>query len=404
MFSAFSLQPLYWVVLVIAMLEAAWSPGLSWGQAGVYAKPWIAYGEEFDDNVFNTTTRRESDVVTRVTPGLEFGYRSEPFTLLGSYDFDAEIFSKNTKLTEAQARQRGGLRFEYKPTRLWTFGFIGEYLESERPEDLNAATGISGVRSHSRGYHFDPSLLYHFDALTTMTARYTFARNERLQGPIGEAVGGTIDARNDEHSVELELARAITSRDQAAVSYGFRHFLADSALPEELSSDLHDSSSSQVLSLGWVRRLSSVLTLNVRGGPRFGRGDVAPEVEGSLSGRFPHGEMMFTYGRTQNIAVGRSGPVETESYLGSASYHLLPHLTIRINPGYYENTGERSKTKVYRLDLHAAYVINPWLSLQGSYRLSYESESSRSGLSGGEDRYRNVVFLELTTAPQYRLW
>lgn len=108
------------VISVIAGFAAVDNRGganLAWGQAGVYAKPWIAYGKEFDDNVFNDATGRKSDVVTRFTPGLEFGYRSEPFTLLGRYDFDAEIFAKNTKLTQAQARQRGGIQFDYKPTR-----------------------------------------------------------------------------------------------------------------------------------------------------------------------------------------------------------------------------------------------------------------------------------------------
>lgn len=84
---------------------------------------------------------------------------------------------------------------------------------------------------------------------------------------------------------------------------------------------------------------------------------------------------MFTYGRTQNIAVGRSDPVETESYLGAARYQLLLHLTMCANPAYYVNDGENSKTKVYRLDLNAAYVFNQWLSLRGSYRFSYERES-----------------------------
>jgi hypothetical protein len=397
-----SLLPMCLMMLLLALLGTVWRPDAAWGQAGVYAKPWIAYGEEFDDNVFNDTAQRKNDVVMRFTPGIEFGYRSEPFTLLGSYDFDAEIFAKNTQLTQAQARQRGGLRFEYKPTRLWTLGFVSEYLETERPEDLNTTTGITGERGRSRGYHFDPTFTYHFNALTTATARYSFSRNERPQGVVG--VVDTTDTRNDEHSAELELARAITSRDKGTISYGFRHFVTNGAPSDELNSDTNDKSSSHILSLGWIRQLSSVLTLSLRGGPRISKGDVEPEVEGSLSRRFQRGEMMFTYGRTQNIAVGRSGPVETESYLGTASYQVLPRLTVRANPAYYVNDGENSKTKVYRLDLNAAYAINSWLSLQGSYRFSYERESSHASSSNRGDRYRNVVFVELTAAPQYRLW
>lgn len=390
---------------VLVGLSSLCLPETVWGQAGVYAKPWLAYGEEFDDNVFNDAEDRQSDVVTRFTPGIEFGYRSEPFTLLGSYDFDAEIFAKNTKLTQAQARQRGGLRFEYKPSRLWTLGFVGEYVETERPEDLNATTGISGERSRSRGYQFSPTFAYHFDALTTATSRYSFTRNERPQRSILGDVEENFETRNDEHSAEFGIDRTLTSRDKGTFSYNFRHFVTNGLPLGEVTGDTGDSSSSHVLALGWVRQMSSLLTLSLRGGPRMSKDDIAPEVEGSLARRFQRGEIMFTYARTQNIAVGRSGPVETESYLGTATYELLPRLTIRANPAYYINDGESSKTKVYRLDLNAAYVINPWLSLRGSYRFSYERESGRfRSSSNNGDRYRNVVFLELTVAPQYRLW
>jgi hypothetical protein len=378
---------------------------LAWGQAGVYAKPWIAHGEEFDDNVFNDTTRRKSDIVTRFTPGLEVGYRSEPFTLLGRYDFDAEIFAKNTRLTQAQARQRGGMQLDYKPTRFWTLGFLGEYIETERPEDLNTTTGIAGERGRSRGYHFDPTFAYHFDALTMATSHYTFSRNERPQNLVLGGIGTAIDTRNDEHSTGLELARTFTGRDKGTISYGFRHFVVSGLPSDDLHRDTRDESSSHIVSLGWVRQLSSLLTLSLRGGPRMSSGGIAPEVKGSLSQRFQRGEVMVTYGRTQNIAVGRSGPIETESYLGTVSYQLLPHLTMRANPAYYVNNSENGATKVYRLDLTVAYAVNPWLFLQGSYGFSYERESGHaSGFSSRGDRYRNVVFFELTVAPQYRLW
>jgi hypothetical protein len=387
------------------LLWVGWRPERAWGQAGVYVKPWISYGEEFDDNVFNAREERKSDIVTRFTPGIEFGYRSQPFTLLGSYDFAAEIFAKNTELTQAQARQRGGIEFEYKPTRRWTLGFSGAYTETERAQDLNLTTGISGERGRSRGYDFSPSLTHEFDPLTTARARYTFSRNERPQATTFGVSDATSDARNDEHNAELEVVRDITSRDKGSASYSFRRFRTDGAPFDEIDREVSRNSSSHIFLLGWIRQLSTLTTLSLRGGPRIGSGDVAPEVGGSLARRFQRGEVSFSYARTQNIAVGRSGALETESYLGAATYQLLPHLTLRALPAYYVNDGEDTKSKVYRLDLEASYAINQWLSLQGSYGFSYEREGGRlRGASSGGDRYRNVVFLELTASPQYRLW
>jgi hypothetical protein len=378
----------------------------AWGQAGVYARPWIAYGEEFDDNVFNSTQSRESDVITRFTPGIEFGYRSEPFTLLASYDFDAEIFAKNTNLTQPQARQRGGLHFQYQPTRIWTLGFTGEYLETERPQDLNVTTGISGERERSRGYAFLPSLTYRFNPRTSALARYTFSHNESTQRIPVDEIETASEMRNDEHEAGIVLERHLTSKDKGSLTYGFRHFISDGAqLAADLSGDGHEASSSHLFSLGWVRELSALTTLSLRGGPRFSSGDVDPEVEGVLLRRFRRGEASFTYGRTQNIAVGRSGPVETESYMGSLSYQVLSRFIVRANPAYYINDSEDTKTKVYRFDLSGVYSINPWLSLQGIYRFSFEREKGAARRSANRgDRYRNVVFVELRAAPEYRLW
>lgn len=391
--------------VVVFLIFAAWFPTPVWAQAGDYVKPWIAYGEEFDDNVLNSTQSRQSDVVTRVTSGVELGYRSEPFTLLGSYDFSSEIFAQHPRLTQAQARQHGGLRFGYRPTRLWTLGFVGDYIESERPQDLNTTTGIGGERGRSRGYELAPELIYRINPLTTAIARYGFSHNERPQGVTVGVSGLTSNAENDRHDAEFALARELTSRDKGLLAYGFRHFTTGGTLLSNQARRFDDSLSSQVLSLGWTRELSSLMMLNLRGGPRFSRGEAAPEVEGSLSRRFHHGEAMFTYGRTQNIAVGRSGPVETESYLGSINYQVLPRFLVRANPGYHINEGENFTTKVYRLDLNASYAISPWLLLQGQYRFSFERESGRlPGSSGRGDRLRNVVFVELTVAPQYRLW
>jgi hypothetical protein len=215
----------------------------------------------------------------------------------------------------------------------------------------------------------------------------------------------TSDARNDEHTMELELERELTSREKGSVAYGFRHFVTNGVRFDDPSSVASKTSSSHLLSLGWVRQLSSLTTLSLRGGPRFSSREVDPEVEGSLARRFQRGEIMFTYGRTQNIAVGRSGPVETESYLGSLSYQLFPRLMVYVNPAYYINESEQVKTKVYRFDLEARYAIHQWLSVQGSYRFSFERQGGHSlGSSSRGDRYRNVVFIEFTFAPEYRLW
>ena len=87
-----------WVVLasVIAGIPAA-----ALAQTGWVILPSFSLAEEFDDNVFVSTTDPKSDFITRFTPGLQLGYRSVPFTLLASGSIDAEIYANNSELSDA---------------------------------------------------------------------------------------------------------------------------------------------------------------------------------------------------------------------------------------------------------------------------------------------------------------
>src|SRR4051812_1099601 len=60
---------------------------------GIYVMPWIAGGVVYDDNVFFARNgTRQDDVFLRVTPGLQASYQSTPFTIIGNYRFDSEVY------------------------------------------------------------------------------------------------------------------------------------------------------------------------------------------------------------------------------------------------------------------------------------------------------------------------
>jgi hypothetical protein len=378
---------------------------MAWSQAGFYMTPSFAVAELYDDNIFRTSSRRKGDFIARFTPGFQGGYQSEPFTLLGNYSFSSEVFAQNPSQTKAEAFQTGGVQIEYQPTRLWTLEFIGQYLDTERPEDINLTNGIEDGRGRSRSYSFEPSLTYRCNALTTAIARYSFSRNERDKGSSDVGFGGTTDdTQNDTHTAAVELARQLSTRHTAAVSYIFRRFRSSGgSRPQDVGTNEHETSYAMVME--WRHQLAASSTLTLRGGPRFSTGDVEPEVEGSISHQFRRGQVKFTYGRTQNTAVGLRGIMNTESFIGHIEYQLLQHLFLEATPGFYRNNGNGFKAKVYRLDLSLVYQINQWLSLRGSYRFGYEDESGGgSGGSGRGDRYLNVVMLEVSVTYPFRLY
>ncbi|MBI3301112.1 MAG: outer membrane beta-barrel protein [Deltaproteobacteria bacterium] len=389
------------MVLALAFLGRLLAPAVAWSQAGLYVTPSFAVAELYDDNVFRSSSNREDDFISRFSPGFQGGYQSEPLTLLGRYTFSAEVFANNPKLTQAQAYQAGGVQFEYRPTRLWTLGFDGDHVETERPEDINISTGIEDGRGRSRSYSFRPSLTYRLSALTTVSGGYGFTRNERS----GETNNdGTTGTTNKTHTADLGLDRQLSARDTATVSYIFRRFLSSGDMRQGVVGT-NENETSHAVVMGWIHQLSTLSALMLRGGPRFSRGSVAPEVEGSIAREFHRGQVSFMYGRTQNTVVGRSGAVSTESFIGGVRYQLLRRLFLSADPAFYKNSSNGFKTKVYRLDINLVYQFNQWLSLRGSYQFSYEDESgAASSVARRRERYRNMVLLELSVAYPYRVY
>src|SRR6266545_2672982 len=70
-------------------------PAAARAQTGWVVLPSFTLAEEFDDNVFVSTTDPQSDFITRMTPGLQLGYRSEPFRLL-TVSLNVTYFETNT--------------------------------------------------------------------------------------------------------------------------------------------------------------------------------------------------------------------------------------------------------------------------------------------------------------------
>ena len=132
---------------LIAMLALAsviaGVPAAALAQTGWVVLPSFTLAEEFDDNVFVSTTDPKSDFITRFTPGLQLGYRSEPFTLLVSSSIDAEIYANNSELSDAANRKRAALEVKYLPYRLLTVSLNVTYFKTNTPSELVPTTGSS---------------------------------------------------------------------------------------------------------------------------------------------------------------------------------------------------------------------------------------------------------------------
>ncbi len=355
-------------------------PTAAHAQAGFYVTPSFSVAEIYDDNVFVSATRRESDVISRVSPGLQIGYQSAPLTLVGRYTLDAEVYPKHPELTAADARQQAAAEVRYLPDPRLTLSLDATYMTTQTPGEFNTDTGLQTGRVPARRVSAMPALAYKLDPISTVTGDYTFAEDN----------SGSV--RTDIHGVDLGYERRFTARDTGSLRYAFRHF----SFPD-------GTSNAHVLLLGWTRDIMPLTTVALQAGPRFSDGSLDPEIAVSIRRTFKHGEVSLGYTRTQATVVGETGVVETESVGATLVYRPLPSLEIRVVPGFFVSTRGDLEAKVYRVAVEAAYQITKWLSLTGSYQFSLQRGNLVPNANRNEEIERNVLGLSLVAVYPIRL-
>lgn len=367
--------------LAVVLLGAVLVPGLAGAQPGVFVTPSFSIAEVYDDNLFFTPSRREKDLISRFSPGIQAGYQSVPLTLLGRYTFDAEIYPDHPELDDAQVRQEAGIEFRSRPNRTLTLSFDGAFLETQTPGQLNVATGILVGRVRAQRLSAKPGVAYEFDPLTAGAAEYTLTEDE-LSG------GVTILT----HVGDLRLDRRITPLDTGSVGYTLREFDFDPG----------GTTTSHAVTLGWTRQLTPLTSLTLRGGPRFSEGSVDPEVSASIRHRLRLGEVSFTYSRSQTTVIGRAGSVDNEAFIATAVLEPLPSLEVRAAPSLLRTFDADREARVYALDLTAEYKITAWLSLEGAYEFSFQ-EGGVNAIRD-EEISHNIILLRLTVKQPYRIY
>jgi hypothetical protein len=351
-----------WVALasVIAGIPAA-----ALAQTGWVILPSFSLAEEFDDNVFVSTTDPKSDFITRFTPGLQLGYRSVPFTLLASGSIDAEIYANNSELSDAANRKRAALEVKYLPFSLLTVSLNVTYFETNTPSELVPTTGLQLARNRATQLAIIPAATYQITSVDTATASYAFFH---------DTVEGSLD--NDTHRVKLGYARQLTALDTGFLNYRLHVF----------ESQQNPTTITNTPTLGWKRQLTPNTVLTLEGGPRFVSGGpsfiddtVEPEAHASLEHSFKLAKVALEYHRTEAIVVGRPGKVELESVSGSLEIEPMRLLKLRFQPGYYRTFGGEDPTAtVYGFLLGALYPIKSWLTARLDYRFAYQKQADTS--------------------------
>jgi len=323
-------------------------PAPAWAQAGWYYLPDLTLSEVFDDNIFGTSARRESDFISRLSSAAKVGYRSLPLTFLATSAFDAEVFAKNPD-NDGLNRIQSGVEVQWRPIHQLTLRLDGAFTKTETPAELVSNLGLELGRQTST------------DLSVTPTASYRVQRTTLLDGSYGYHRTETGDVTTTTHEPRLRLTEQLTRADLGTLTYAYR--LIESG---------NRSVSSHLVLAGWARQISRSTTVILEAGPRLTEGGLDAEANVTLSHRWPSTvETSLSYARAQITIPGQSDPANTQAVSAQVTMAPLRSMTVGLTATLSTVSQGSVETTSESVGLAVVYRITKWLSAVGGYRFNH---------------------------------
>jgi uncharacterized protein (PEP-CTERM system associated) len=378
----------------------------------------VSLTEQWDDNIFRTSSQREADFLTRVTPGFSAGYQSQPLTLLGSFLFDSEIFAEHPNLDGAANGKRAGLQATYLPTRNLTLGLKSAYTETQTPSVLNTITNVEQGRAKATQTNASPTASYQLTPRMAGDATYSYTRTTVGTASGTSSTSATVAGLTTvTHRADLSLTRQLTpglvatpdestpttatvapratAADLGAVAYGL----------SVTEFEGFPSITSHTLTLGWTHYFTALTSVSLRAGPRYTEGAINPEVNAEIVHQGRSVRLSLAYFRSETTLVGQAGTAKTQGARGSLGWTPLRGMTVAVTPSWAQTSSEVSSTTqsltsqditVYAADVSLSYQLTRWLTAGAAYH--YTRQEQRPAII--ED---NIVLLRLDFAYPLRL-
>jgi len=367
----------------------------------LYLIPSFKVSESFDDNIFASSSNRQSDFISRFYPGLQGGYNSDPFTLLLSGGFEADIFAKHPELNDPVTGWNAGLNLRYLPIRRLTLGANIAYTETKSlptltqtvvdltlANPLNPANTVQQGRQRTTLLSASSSAVYQFTPLTSGTSSISYTEST-LQG----------GASNTAYGAQVGVSRQFTLRDTGTLG-DIQNVFESAGSPTTYTN---------APTVGWTRQLTPLTTLGVQAGPQFSsRGGVGAYANASLSYEYKMAERVVrasvAYVHSQGFVVGQAGPTTADTFSSAIAFEPLRSLQVTVGTTMSKfsgstsssststsssGTSSTSSTTTHGVTAGASYRISRWLTARTSYSFSYQERSTGGNIP------HNLVLLGL---------
>ena len=348
------------------------------GQQGFQFLPSVSISEIYDDNIFLTPDTEEKDMITRLTPTLEWVFDSVPVSWNIDYSIDAETYRDNSQLDDEVIRQNGtaGLEFDVDPKTV--FSLEAGYLETQTPGELNLSTGLEKGRLNARRTFVSPALSYELSPSMSALLEYTSTK-DHLSG------GVETERQQSDVSVERQLGKP------TVLSAGFSHRKYSFMEKSGQENTIPDT---ELLWLGVEHDFSPAVNILLKAGSRKISSSTKPYLSFSLTRDYADGAFGFDYLKDETTLIGEQGRREIETAGIRFEHRIGNNFQLDLSPSYGTVSRSLGDSEVYRFAFNTRYRISNRFYFTTSWRYSSQDEVFSDSFERNVSR--NVVMLGIT--------
>ena len=392
--------------------------------------PSLAVSETYDDNVLLSSTDRQSDFVTSISPGLRLTVRDPRWDVTLAASARADYYADRPDLNSTTDHQNGDLAVAFRATPRLTVSLTDTFIRSLNPAEADTANGITTGRFRSYSNTVTPAVRYQITPLTLLGLEYSFAIL-RSDSPF------TRD--QDTHEGRLSVERQFTPRTSGTLRYIFSRFMVEG----EADRDAHSPM------VGLIHTFSPTIRVSAEAGVLLldkadGSTEVLPAGTLRYDQEFSQGRFSLAYDRSARLAGLDSVAGASQRLTATATFIATRNFTLDLRSGASTTDSVDTEEEVrqaffgaaitfasgrvfrtgrevtlglesevratdsinrvedfltYTVGIRLEYRFVEWLSINAGYRHTRQDDKT-----GPFDLERNLVFVGLTASTDFRVY
>ncbi|NVN90109.1 MAG: outer membrane beta-barrel protein [Desulfuromonadales bacterium] len=359
--------------------------------------PGLAVKEEYNDNLFLTTTRGgRADFITTLTPSLEISSATERSRATLSGGLNQLLYARQDSLDASDYFVRSGIDWRLDPLLSVSAG--ASYLRDSRPDRFDQDTGLAQTVASSR-QNYQLSGSYAVSEKSNLTLSYGYSQEDYAAST---QLGTRVHSANLSQDYDLD---SWLRQTKLMGTFGYQRSLTDVSQVDYYT-----------LTIGLAGKLHELWGYSLNGGGNLIHSAFEQTVRGTsstitsenlgwvgnlslnYSGEKLNGSLGFSH--DVSTASGRAGSTERTSVSANLGQRFSRELSASLNLIYSLNKTARNQFSSQTIDetrlslgCGLKYDISNDMALEGGYRFTNVDYNYGSSPSSA---VQNVFMLRLT--------